>query len=514
MNYKENNIITYLLLIIFSIFISFSNSLFQVSIDSGLALSNIIKYPEPFSPMKYYFFNSWTLINQLSETLLRIGFSVENSSRFILFLSSFCFSASSFLIVNRITQNKFLAIAISVLMMVFQKNLGDTDYPSLVISNHTYGMMSLALTSLIISLVLNNFYKLSGFFSTLLIGVHPVIGIWIISIMIFSSVIFKEKKLNSFFLKGGIYGLFITLVSLILFLLKSIGTFDFNIENLNSYMRNWDGHRNMLGIIHFEYLFKTFVLFIIINVYFYIKDKKTSFFKIFFNTVLILSTLIYFLFKLVPGIFPELIIKASPTRFIILHSFVAWPLILSIIYFLISKLKNTKKISIITLSIVLITYSIQHNKNFVNLKNNFFTNMFNKDTDLDTKFFNDLSVLNTTTYFITTSQTTHHTHALGLKPILLDTRSFDFIPYHPYLVDNVYEILQKVYGVELNTPPIKNNPYIPDSFIQKSFEKKSKQEWISLSKKYNAGYIAVPSDWVINLDLLKKNNSFAIYEIK
>ena len=68
--------------------------------------------------------------------------------------------------------------------MIFQKNLGDTDYPSLVISNHTYGMMSLALTSLIISLALNNFYKLSGFFSTLLIGVHPVIGIWIISIMI------------------------------------------------------------------------------------------------------------------------------------------------------------------------------------------------------------------------------------------------------------------------------------------------------------------------------------------
>ena len=117
-----------------------------------------------------------------------------------------------------------------------------------------------------------------------------------------------------------------------------------------------------------EYLLKTFILFIIINVYFYIKDKKTSFFKIFFNTVLILSTLIYFLFKLIPGIFPELIIKASPTRFIILHSFIAWPLILSIIYFLISKLKNTKKISIITLSIVLITYSIQHNKNFVNLK--------------------------------------------------------------------------------------------------------------------------------------------------
>ena len=152
MNSLQNNIIVYITLIIFCIFLSFSHSLLQVSVDSGLALSNIVKYPDPQSPMKYYYFNSWTILNQFSEILLRIGLSVENTSRFILFLSSLCFALSAFLIVKKITSKKYLALIISLLMLIFQKNLGDTDYPSLVISNHTYGMVSLAVTSLIFAL--------------------------------------------------------------------------------------------------------------------------------------------------------------------------------------------------------------------------------------------------------------------------------------------------------------------------------------------------------------------------
>ena len=180
MNSSQNNITVYITLIIFCIFLSFSHSLLQVSVDSGLALSNIIEYPDPQSPMKYYYFNSWTILNQFSEILLRIGLSVENTSRFILFLSSFCFGISAYLIVNKITSKEYLALFISILMLIFQKNLGDTDYPSLIISNHTYGMMSLAVSSLIFALLINNFTKLAGFFSALLICIHPVIGIWIL----------------------------------------------------------------------------------------------------------------------------------------------------------------------------------------------------------------------------------------------------------------------------------------------------------------------------------------------
>ena len=173
MNLKEDNKAIYFIIILTCVFLSFSHSLYQVAINGGLTISEIVKYPEPLSPMKYYYYNSWTLLHQFAQILLTFGFSVDNSSRIILFLSTLCFGISSFLVVNRLTLNKYLALLVSILMLILQKNFGDTDYPSLIFSNQSYGMFSLALSSLIFSLILNENFKYSGFFTLLLISIHP-----------------------------------------------------------------------------------------------------------------------------------------------------------------------------------------------------------------------------------------------------------------------------------------------------------------------------------------------------
>ena len=46
-------------------------------------------------------------------------------------------------------------------------------------------------------------------------------------------------------------------------------------------------------------------------------------------------------------------------------------------------------------------------------------------------------------------------------------RSFDYMPYHPYLINNLVEILTEVYGYNFNDPYIKNYPYLKDEFIKK-----------------------------------------------
>ncbi len=176
---EKDNKIVYLIIILTCVFLSFSHSLYQVAINGGLTISEIIKYPEPLSPMKYYYHNSWTLLHQFAEILLNSGLSIDNSSRAILFLSTLCFGISSFLIVNKLTFNKYLALLVSILMLILQKNFGDTDYPSLIISNHSYGMLSLAITSLIFSLLINENFKLLGFFSTFLICILPVVVLWV-----------------------------------------------------------------------------------------------------------------------------------------------------------------------------------------------------------------------------------------------------------------------------------------------------------------------------------------------
>ena len=100
-----------------------------------------------------------------------------------------------------------------------------------------------------------------------------------------------------------------------------------------------------------------------------------------------------------------------------------------------------------------------------------------------------------------------------MKPILLDTQSFDFLPYHPYLLKNTFKILKDIYGVEINNPPNKNDPRLPEEFIKKTFEEKQKSDWEYIQKKYNANYIVVPSSWKINLSLFKDNSFYSIYKI-
>tara|TARA_A100001011_G_C14191335_1_gene791463 strand:+ start:91 stop:573 length:483 start_codon:yes stop_codon:yes gene_type:complete len=159
-------------------------------------------------------------------------------------------------------------------------------------------------------------------------------------------------------------------------------------------------------------------------------------------------------------------------------------------------------------------YSIQHYKNFQRLSNGFNENFLKEKKDINNEFFIDFSNSKTIGYFITTSETRRFVHTMSLKPILLDTQSFDFIPYHPYLVDNVFEVLKDVYGVDLNNPPIRNNPYIPDSFMKNIFEKREKSEWILLSKKYNAYYVVVPSRWDLKLKKIKVNQFYSIFKIE
>ena len=77
-----------------------------------------------------------------------------------------------------------------------------------------------------------------------------------------------------------------------------------------------------------------------------------------------------------------------------------------------------------------------------------------------------------------------------------------------------FEILEDIYDIEVSNPPNKNDPRIPNEFIKKSFEAKNKSDWEFIKKKYNANYIAVPKNWEINLNLLKTNNFYSIYQIE
>ena len=82
----------------------------------------------------------------------------------------------------------------------------------------------------------------------------------------------------------------------------------------------------------------------------------------------------------------------------------------------------------------------------------------------------------------------------------------DFIPYHPYLVDKFFTILEIIYEIKNNLPPENNNPSLSDTYVRNTFEKYSKKEWIEKKSKFDIKYIT-PKDWSLNLDLIIEDRS-------
>ena len=192
----------------------------------------------------------------------------------------------------------------------------------------------------------------------------------------------------------------------------------------------------------------------------------------------------------------------------ITYTFIAWPLVLSIIY---EKFKKYKQINNIFYFLI-IFYSIMHYKNFIQVKNNYSNSeilFLNKNKN---KVFYELRNFKDTGNIIATENTAFNTLYISKKPVLL-SRSFDFLPYHPYLIHSLKEILEEVYGYDFNNPPIKNYPYLNDEYIKVNFEKRLKKDWIKIKNKFESNYVITPNDWTLNLDLVSKDENFNIYKI-
>ena len=186
---KFNLTIIFILTFFVGYFFSQVHIFEQRAIDAGLVLANLVNYPDQTSPMKEYFLKSWTLLHQISEFFLSVNFSFLSISKLIIFTAAILYFSGIALAINSATKSIFLSILIALIILVFQKNLGDTDYPSLFFSEHTYGMISLAMVTCIFGLLLSGNLFLSGLFSSLMISIHPIVGIWISAIIIISLII-------------------------------------------------------------------------------------------------------------------------------------------------------------------------------------------------------------------------------------------------------------------------------------------------------------------------------------
>ena len=158
-----------------------------------------------------------------------------------------------------------------------------------------------------------------------------------------------------------------------------------------------------------------------------------------------------------------------PSRFIMLHTFLGWPVIICIVMFLTKNIYKDK--IIILISAILVLILVQNYNRIFLIKDNIKNNLKIKESNV----INFLKSENIKTNLIVPSSLVSYVFKKTKKPILLHTESLDFIPYHPYLIDKFFRILEIVYDIKDNLPPEKNNPYLNDNYIKGIFENAQKR---------------------------------------
>ena len=507
MTTKNEKLLVNLILVITSFFFSFIFFNDQVAVRGGLVISGEISFEDNISPLKYYFLNSWTLLTQLSAFFLQLGITVKLVSLILVFCLNLILFYSCYAVLKKFTNDIKLSILCTTFLIFFQKNLGDTDYPSLIFSIHTFGAYAQAISGLIIvSVILKNF-KISLFLSLLLLAIHPIVGLWFLLLFILL-IFFRKKEIKpKDFKLTFLLGVSIVFFSFLTFIYFSIESFSYDQNLFNTYLEKWDGHRSRTKEIHFEYIIKSLIIIIFLNCLFYQKEKfKTG--LIFLNLIFISSFFIYFLFRITNLNNFNILSMVIPGRFMIVYTFILWPITLAFLYKRFEKVKFIKSF----FYALIILYSIMHYKNFFLAKDKLVELSIVSRFNVEDKVFEKLSQIENTGNVIATEATAFKTLYFSKKPVLL-MKSFDFLPLHKYLTNSVSKILTEVYGYDFNNPPIKNVPHLKDKFIRETFENRSVDDWRKIKINFKSNYIIVPNNWTLSIEKVFSDSYYSLYKI-
>jgi hypothetical protein len=222
----------------------------QVSVEAGQVLSGIVKYPANNIPQYMNLVKSWTILNQFSAILLRIGFS-ESVASFIItgLLGAVSFQAVALLFFS-ISRNVFLSLMVPF-FIYFMSYIGKgVVYPIYFLSSvHSYGRLGLVFTLLVIGLFNSGCFKTASFFLGVAPCVHASIGTYCV-LLVFLVLFFHYKgqrynfrEMAAFFL----WGLFITLLSFMFQYSFIHGLPSLNYMEkkayIDAFIKYWDYHR-------------------------------------------------------------------------------------------------------------------------------------------------------------------------------------------------------------------------------------------------------------------------------
>ena len=171
---------------------------------------------------------------------------------------------------------------------------------------------------------------------------------------------------------------------------------------------------------------------------------------------------------------------------------------------------NYRKILILILKYI----DYDYKKTLLSLKNSYINNIEYQNVLLEKNhFWNTVKNTKFEGYILTSTSSGYTILRKSLKPILINPRDIDGVPYFPKTAGRLAVIIEEIYGISFTNPPseLRNRASISEEIIKLNFEKYSKEKWQQLSRDFNIGSVIVPVNWNINLVPFAKNNKLAFY---
>ena len=517
-----NNISIFFFLTVFSIFITHTYYFDHYALGNALIQNNDGIYTDET--------NLFFLINNSSPSfffviisfLLKLNFSASSINALLTFIPTLLNLSGIYLISRFITSSIFLSFLIALTAILLRKNFGDIDYPTLMFTEHTNGLIAYSLSTFILGLLTIRNLSFAIIFCLLLLSIHLVIGIWMFGLIILTySFIFENKNIKKI--------LFITLIIFLIALFYFNShinyaeiPYEFSQKDYDDYFYYIEAHRNNMGDLrnmYFDYVLKSFILLILI--FFYLKHSRSNIFNnynFFFKTLslsIIFSGIIYFIYKIFPEIFPEIAIRTIPQRFFLIHSVVGYPIMISIFYIFLKKFfifKNFKKdYALQSIAVILILHLLQQQEA---LKLRFQNIEIIKENKLTEQlFWQNVNDLKLSGYILTSNYLCNKTIIYSKSPILFCFESLDYIPYLPKLASPSQDMTQKILGISYSDVKYKNLGGISEIEIKKAYENKKIAQWKIIKDKFNVNTLIVPKEWNLKLDNLILDSKYKVYKI-
>ena len=519
---SSNNVVIFFVLVLTSIFISYSYYFDHIALVNSLLLNNEEIYKDKTNLYYMVQSNSPSFLFIVINFLTKIGLSVYFLNIILTFIPTLLNLSGIYLVSKFITSSKILSILISITVLLLAKNFGDIDYPTLMISWHTTSMFAFSLSTFILGLLTLRNLLYAFLACLLLLSIHLMVGLWMFGIIVLSSYFFIEKK--------NIKKIGITIFILLIVFLFYVNwytyyavniPFEFNQKHYDDYFNYIESHRTNYGNLNNQYsnyVLKSLIL--LSSILLYLKfsisniDNNNNFFLKTLSLSIIFSGIIYFTYKIFPQIYPEIVIRTIPQRFFLIHSIIGYPIIISLFYkflerfFIYQKFNKNFLIQLIALSIIL--HLVQHHHVIKTRFDKII--IINEDKIEEHSFWKKVKDLNLKGYVLTSNNLCNKTIIYANFPLLFCFSPIDYIPYFPKLATPTKKMTDRILGISYADLKYKHQSGISEIEIKTIYENKNFTEWDVLKKDFNLSLIIVPKDWNLNLKLII-DDKYKVYKI-